>query len=59
LVSSLKRNFQLNASNLAICEVKVKREAANTNLEKAQEFYTAQGNTTGAEQAANFLQQLP
>jgi hypothetical protein len=34
-------------------------EAAKTNLQKAQELFTAQGNTAGAEQAANLLQQLP
>jgi Flp pilus assembly protein TadD len=34
-------------------------EAAKTNLQKTQELFTAQGNTAGAEQAANLLQQLP
>jgi hypothetical protein len=34
-------------------------EAAKTNLQKAQELFIAQGNTAGAEQTANFLQQLP
>jgi hypothetical protein len=34
-------------------------EAAKTNLQKAQELFTVQGNTAGAEQTANFLQQLP
>jgi hypothetical protein len=34
-------------------------EAAQTNLQKAQELFTAQGNTAGAEPIANFLQQLP
>jgi tetratricopeptide (TPR) repeat protein len=34
-------------------------EAAKTNLQKAQELFTAQGNTGGAEQMADFLQQLP
>jgi hypothetical protein len=34
-------------------------EAAKTNLQKAQELFTAQGRTAEAEQAANILQQLP
>jgi tetratricopeptide (TPR) repeat protein/S1-C subfamily serine protease len=34
-------------------------EAARTNLQKAQELFTAQGNIADAEQAANILQQLP
>jgi Tfp pilus assembly protein PilF len=34
-------------------------ETAKTNLQKAQELFTAQGNTAGAEQIANILQQLP
>jgi Flp pilus assembly protein TadD len=34
-------------------------EAAKTNLQKAQELFIAQGNTAGAEQVANILQQLP
>jgi hypothetical protein len=34
-------------------------EAAKTNLHKAQELFIAQGNTAGAEQVANILQQLP
>jgi hypothetical protein len=58
LVSSLKRNFQLDAFNLAICEVKVKTEAAKTNFQKTQELFTAQGRTADAEQVANILQQL-
>jgi hypothetical protein len=33
-------------------------EAARTNLEKAQQLFISQGNTTGAEQIANILQQL-
>jgi hypothetical protein len=53
------RNFKLDSSNLAICEAKVKRKGAKTNLLKAQELFIAQGNTAGAEQIANILQQLP
>jgi hypothetical protein len=34
-------------------------EAARTNLQKAQELFSAQGNTADAEKAANLLQQLP
>jgi lipoprotein NlpI len=34
-------------------------EAARTNLQKAQELYTAHGNTAHAEKIANILQQLP
>jgi hypothetical protein len=30
-------------------------EAAKTNLQKAQELFTAQGNTAGAEQIANIF----
>jgi hypothetical protein len=34
-------------------------QVAKTNLQKAQELFTAQGNTAGVEQVANILQQLP
>lgn len=34
-------------------------EASKTNLLKAQELFTAQGNTSDAEQVANLLRQFP
>jgi Flp pilus assembly protein TadD len=47
-------------SNLGFLYVKMDNiEAAKTNLQKAQELFTAQGRTADAEQAANYLQQLP
>jgi tetratricopeptide (TPR) repeat protein len=57
---ALNPNYAGAYGNLGLVYQKMGNiEAAPTNLQKAQELFAAQGNTTGAEQVANILQQLP
>jgi tetratricopeptide (TPR) repeat protein len=57
---ALNPNHAEAYGNLGLLYEKIgNTKAARSNSQKAQELFTAQGRTADAEQAANFLQQLP
>jgi tetratricopeptide (TPR) repeat protein/S1-C subfamily serine protease len=57
---ALNSNFAEAYANLGLLHKDIgNTKAARSNLQKAQQLFIAQGRTADAEQAANFLQQLP